>query len=128
MAASSSRRRRPSDRKDPMGNMHVEFARDLMKHMPEFRRAFKGHKYEFTEDGGILFPAQKAIRSERPHGQHARRICARSYEAHAGIPAGLQGPQVRVHRGWRHPLPGAEGHQIGKTPWATCTSNLRAIL
>src|SRR5574340_633026 len=61
MAASSSRRRRPSDRKDPMGNMHVEFARDLMKHMPEFRRAFKGHKYEFTEDGGILFPAQKAI-------------------------------------------------------------------
>src|SRR5574337_799272 len=39
----------------------VEFARDLMKHMPEFRRAFQGHKYEFTEDGGIIFPAQKAI-------------------------------------------------------------------
>src|SRR5574337_834644 len=50
-----------TERKDPMGNMHVEFARDLMKHMPEFRRAFQGHKYEFTEDGGILFPAQKAI-------------------------------------------------------------------
>lgn len=44
-----------------MGNMHVEFARDLMKHMPEFKRAFSNHQYEWDDEGNIWFPEQKSL-------------------------------------------------------------------
>lgn len=44
-----------------MGNMHVEFAKDLMKHLPEFKRAFIKHKYEWDDNGNVWFPEQKSI-------------------------------------------------------------------
>lgn len=34
---------------------------DLARHAPEFRRALRNHKWEATDDGGVLFPEQKAI-------------------------------------------------------------------
>ena len=34
---------------------------DLARHAPEFRRALRNHKWEATDDGGILFPEQGAI-------------------------------------------------------------------
>lgn len=44
-----------------MGNMHVQFARDLMNHMPEFKRAFHDHKYEWTDEGDLWFPEQQSL-------------------------------------------------------------------
>lgn len=37
--------------------------RDLLKHSGEFRRALENHKYELTDDGGILFTEAKATAS-----------------------------------------------------------------
>lgn len=44
-----------------MGNMHVDFARDLMKHKPEFMKAFQGRKYEWTDEGDLWFPEQHSL-------------------------------------------------------------------
>lgn len=44
-----------------MGNMHVEFARDLMRHNKEFKDAFVARKYEWMDDGNLWFPRQKSI-------------------------------------------------------------------
>lgn len=60
-----------------MGNMHVQFCRDLMNHHPEFARAVRNHKYEWTDDGLLLFPEQKVLcRGEFVHdvnGEDERR-------------------------------------------------------
>lgn len=44
-----------------MGNIHVNFARDLMKHKPEFMKAFQGRKYEWTDEGDLWFPQQHSL-------------------------------------------------------------------
>jgi hypothetical protein len=38
-----------------------QLVQDLARHAPEFRRALRNHKWEATDDGGILFSEQKAI-------------------------------------------------------------------
>lgn len=38
-----------------------QLVQDLARHAPEFRRALRNHKWEATDDGGILFPEQKAL-------------------------------------------------------------------
>lgn len=35
--------------------------RDLLKHSKEFAAALRNHQYEVTDEGGILFPKQRAI-------------------------------------------------------------------
>src|SRR5574337_780867 len=41
--------------------MIPRIVQDLARHAPEFRRALANHKWEATDDGGLLFPEQRAI-------------------------------------------------------------------